>query len=237
MDPQMNKLLKWSVQNSQQQNADGSLTAPPTAEELSRNLTPDMINSLMGGPSDADLMKAAMELLLSDEADLENKMIAFDNFEQLIESIDNANNLEPLGLWTPLVKLLQHEEADMRRMAAWCIGTAVQNNEKAQDKVSTASTISTMQEDQNRNKLTDIQLIVLNAIPTLVTVATSDSNPATRKKSVYALSSAVRNYQPALNELIKSLPENYSKDKVDAADMEAIDKIMDQLRTHPVESA
>lgn len=214
MDPQMNKLLKWSVQNSQQQNADGSLTAPPTAEELSRNLTPDMINSLMGGPSDADLMKAAMELLLSDEADLENKMIAFDNFEQLIESIDNANNLEPLGLWTPLVKLLQHEEADMRRMAAWCIGTAVQNNEKAQDK-----------------------LIVLNAIPSLVTVATSDSNPATRKKSVYALSSAVRNYQPALNELIKSLPENYSKDKVDAADMEAIDKIMDQLRAHPVESA
>lgn len=233
----MNKLLKWSVQNSQQQNADGSLTAPPTAEELSRNLTPDMINSLMGGPSDADLMKAAMELLLSDEADLENKMIAFDNFEQLIESIDNANNLEPLGLWTPLVKLLQHEEADMRRMAAWCIGTAVQNNEKAQDKVSTASTTSTMQEDQNRNKLTSIQLIVLNAIPTLVTVATSDSNPATRKKSVYALSSAVRNYQPALNELIKSLPENYSKDKVDAADMEAIDKIMDQLRAHPVESA
>ncbi|KAK5787562.1 hypothetical protein VI817_010059 [Penicillium citrinum] len=237
MDPQMNKLLKWSVQNSQQQNANGSLTAPPTAEELSRNLTPDMINSLMGGPSDADLMKAAMELLLSDEADLENKMIAFDNFEQLIESIDNANNLEPLGLWTPLVKLLQHEEADMRRMAAWCIGTAVQNNEKAQDKVSTASTTSTMQEDQNRNKLTSIQLIVLNAIPTLVTVATSDSNPATRKKSVYALSSAVRNYQPALNELIKSLPENYSKDKVDAADMEAIDKIMDQLRAHPVESA
>ncbi|OQE21211.1 hypothetical protein PENSTE_c012G07550 [Penicillium steckii] len=214
MDPQMNKLLKWSVQNSQQQNADGSLTAPPTAEDLSRNLTPDMINSLMGGPSDADLMKAAMTMLLSDETDLENKMIAFDNFEQLIESIDNANNLEPLGLWTPLVKLLEHEEADMRRMAAWCVGTAVQNNQKAQDK-----------------------LIVLNAIPTLVRIATSDSNAATRKKSVYALSSAVRNYQPALNELIKSLPESYSKDKVDAADMEAVDKIMDQLRAHQVESA
>jgi hypothetical protein len=33
------------------------------------------------------------------------------------------------------VELLKHEEAEMRRMAAWCIGTAVQNNEKAQDKV------------------------------------------------------------------------------------------------------
>lgn len=214
MNPEMNKLLKWSVQNSQQQNEDGTLTAPPSAEELSRNLTPDMINALMGGPSDADLMKAAMEMLLSDEADLENKMIAFDNFEQLIEGIDNANNLEPLGLWTPLVKLLQHDEPDMRRMAAWCIGTAVQNNQTAQDK-----------------------LIVLNAIPALVKIATTDSNAATRKKSVYALSSAVRNYQPALNELVKALPEGYSKDKVDAADMEAVDAVMDKLRAHPVESA
>ena len=110
-------------------------------------------------------------------------------------------------------------------------------SQKAQDKVSTTTTTTIVQEDQNNSKLTNIQLIVLNAIPTLVKVATSDSNAATRKKSVYALSSAVRNYQPALNELIKSLPENYSKDKVDAADMEAIDKIMDQLRAHPVESA
>lgn len=94
-----------------------------------------MLSSLFGGPSDADLMKAAMAALHSDDVNLENKMIAFDNFEQMIEGIDNANNMEPLGLWTPLVQLLEHEEADMRRMSAWCIGTAVQNNEKAQDKV------------------------------------------------------------------------------------------------------
>jgi len=205
----MNKLLKWSVQNSQQKNADGTVSAPPSAQEASRNLTPDMINALMGGPSDADLMKAAMEVLHSEESDLENKMIAFDNFEQLIEGIDNANNLEPLGLWTPLVQLLQHEEADMRRYAAWCIGTAVQNNEKAQDK-----------------------LVVLNAIPTLVTIATTDLHPATRKKAVYALSSAVRNYQPAMNELIKVLPHGYPTDKTDAGDMEVVDAIMDKLRGH-----
>ncbi|CEO58373.1 Hsp70 nucleotide exchange factor fes1 [Penicillium brasilianum] len=214
MDPTMNKLLKWSVANSEQKNADGTVTAPPSAEEASRTLTPDMINALMGGPSDADLMKAAMEVLHSDESDLENKMIAFDNFEQMIEGIDNANNLEPLGLWTPLVQLLKHEEADMRRMAAWCIGTAVQNNEKAQDR-----------------------FVVLNGIPTLVSMATGDPNPAARKKSIYALSSAVRNYQPAMNELVKVLPEGYPTDKTDAGDMEAIDAIMDKLRAHPVESA
>ncbi|KAJ5203998.1 Hsp70 nucleotide exchange factor fes1 [Penicillium cinerascens] len=214
MDPQMNKLLKWSVQNSQQQDEDGTTTAPPPTNEAGRTLTPDMINALFGGPSEADLMKAAMEVLHSDESDLENKLIAFDNFEQLIEGIDNANNLEPLGLWSPLVKLLQHEEAEMRRYAAWCIGTAVQNNEKAQDK-----------------------LIVLNAIPTLANMAMTDPNPAARKKSIYALSSAVRNYQPAMNELVKALPEGYPTENVDSGDMEAVDAIMDKLRETPVGSA
>lgn len=139
MDPNMNNLLKWGIENSTasreaaaREAADGNAAAaaPPP-----RQLNPEMLSALFGGPSDADLMKASMEALHSDEVDLENKLIAFDNFEQLIESIDNANNLAPLGLWTPLVELLKHEDAEMRRMAAWCIGTAVQNNEKAQDKV------------------------------------------------------------------------------------------------------
>lgn len=205
----MNNLLKWGIQNStnaqqsSDSNNDGS-QAPRT------NVTPQMLNALFGGPSEADLMKAAMEALHSDEVDLENKLVAFDNFEQLVESIDNANNLEPLGLWTPLVELLKHKEPDMRRMAAWCIGTAVQNNEKAQDK-----------------------LIVMNAIPSLVSLSTGDPEKAVRKKAVYALSSAVRNYQPTMNEFVKHLPEEYASGKVDAGDMDTIDAIMDKLRAHP----
>lgn len=215
MDANMNNLLKWSIQNSTTQQSDAPNASNNTADSSARGLTPEMLSALFGGPSDADLMKAAMEALHSDEVDLENKLIAFDNFEQLIESIDNANNLDPLGLWTPLVELLQHEEAEMRRMAAWCIGTAVQNNEKAQDK-----------------------LVVFNAVPKLVTMSTTDSNPATRKKAVFALSSAVRNYQPAMDELVKHLPEGYSQgEKVDAGDMDAVDAIMDRLRAHPVPSS
>lgn len=232
----MNKLLKWSVQNSQPQNGDGTAVAPP-ANEAGRNLTPDMINALFGGPTEADLMKAAMEVLHSDESDLENKLIAFDNFEQLIEGIDNANNLEPLGLWTPLVKLLHHEEAEMRRYAAWCIGTAVQNNEKAQDKVCTLGISTESGIGGVEANFPSAQLVVLNAIPTLVNMATTEPNPAARKKSVYALSSAVRNYQPAMNELVKALPEGYPTEKVDSGDMEAVDSIMNKLRETPVGSA
>ncbi|KAE8145610.1 Hsp70 nucleotide exchange factor fes1 [Aspergillus avenaceus] len=212
MDPNMNSLLKWSIQNSTNQENGNSNANNNTPDAASRGLTPEMLSSLFGGPTDADLMKASMTALRSDEVDLENKLIAFDNFEQLIENIDNANNLEPLGLWTPLIELLGHEDADMRRMAAWCVGTAVQNNEKAQDKV-----------------------IVFNAIPKLVTISTTDTSPTTRKKAVYAISSAVRNYQPAMDELMKHLPEGYPRgEKVDAGNMDAVDAIMDKLRAHPV---
>lgn len=125
----MNNLLKWGIQNSSASQSDPNAPTPRT------NLDPETLSALFGGPSQADLMKEAMAALLSDEVDLDNKLIAFDNFEQLIENIDNANNLEPLGLWTPLAGLLEHHEPEMRRMAAGCVGTAVQNNEKAQDKV------------------------------------------------------------------------------------------------------
>jgi len=77
----------------------------------------------------------------------------------------------------------------------------------------------------------------LNAIPTLVSISTSDSDAAARKKAVYALSSAVRNYQPAMDELTKSLPEGYSNEQPSAGDMDAVDLIMDRLRSHPVSSA
>ncbi|KAL2002515.1 hypothetical protein VTN02DRAFT_6650 [Thermoascus thermophilus] len=216
MDARMNELLKWSIENSDvsrraQDSQDSSSTSAPTL----RGLNPEAIKALFGGPSDAELMKESMAALHSDEVDLENKLIAFDNFEQLVETIDNANNMEPLGLWTPLVELLQHKEPEMRRMAAWCIGTAVQNNEKAQDK-----------------------LVVLNVIPTLVSLATTDPVQTVRRKAVYTLSSAVRNYQPAMDELVKHLPEGYPRDqKVDAGDMGAVDAIMEKLREHPVASA
>ena len=253
-DPRLNSLLKWSIQNSA---TDEGSTATPgstdqqqqhltpdtanngpqgsTAEAASRGLTPEMLSSLFGGPSEADLMKAAMAALVADDVDLEDKMVAFDNFEQLIESLDNANNMEPLGLWSPLVGLLAHEEPDMRRMAAWSVGTAVQNNEKSQDKVRYhLPSFPPLDLEKEGLSLTD-QIVVLNVLPTLVQMATSDPAPAARKKAVYAISSAVRNYQPAMDELLKHLPDGYPRadQKVDAGDMEAVDVIMDKLRAHP----
>ena len=137
MDPGMNQLLKWSIENADASRDDPTATTDPKAERPSgRPLNADALNALLGGPTDADLMRESMATIQNPEISLENKLVAFDNFEQLIENLDNANNMEPLGLWTPLVEQLENEDPDMRRMAAWCLGTAVQNNIKAQERVS-----------------------------------------------------------------------------------------------------
>lgn len=200
----MNQLLKWSIENS----SNPSTTDPKAERPSGSPLNADALNSLFGGPSDATLMKESIAAIQSSEVNLDNKLVAFDNFEQLIENIDNANNLEPTGLWIPLIGLLDSEEAELRRYAAWCIGTAVQNNVKAQT-----------------------QLLGGEAIPKLVKLSTQESNEQVRRKAIYALSSEVRNYQPGLDVAVKALPKAFAPEgAIDAGDMEAVDRVIEQLR-------
>lgn len=141
MDARLNNLLKWGIENTSSPAVNSTSTngANPsdleTSQSSSNGLNAEALHALMGGPSDADLMKESMAAILSPEISLPNKLVAFDNLEQLIEQIDNANNMHTLGLWAPLLTVLQSEESDLRRMAAWCMGTAVQNNLVAQERV------------------------------------------------------------------------------------------------------
>lgn len=79
------------------------------------------------------------------------------------------------------------------------------------------------------------KLLVLNVLPTLVSLATNDPDAKVRRKSIYAISSAIRNFQPNMNEVLIHLPAEYkTSDHVDAGDMDAIDTILDKLRGGPV---
>ena len=212
----MNQLLKWSIENSQTVSDDPSSTTDPKAVRPSgRPLNAEALNSLFGGPTDADLMKDSMAAVLSPDVSLENKMIAFDNFEQLIENLDNANNMDNLGLWTPLVSLLDSEASDIRRYACWCAGTAVQNNVKSQER-----------------------LLTMGAIPKIINLALNDSEEAVRRKAIYALSSEVRNFQLGLDEAVKALPRSVAPEgAVSAGNMDAVDHIMEALRAQSARKA
>lgn len=202
----LNSLLQWGIENSDS-------TSQPTDQQRdpTRGLNAKALAELLGGPSDADRMRGAMAAIVAptEQVDLENKLIAWDNFEQLIEQIDNANNLESLGLWAPLIQQLDNPEPEMRKMAAWSISTAVQNNVKCQER-----------------------FLATGAIPKLAKLATEDSNQAVRRKAVFALSSEVRNFQPGLEELLKSVPKSAwgGSQRLEAGDMDAVDEIIQTLR-------
>lgn len=228
MDKNLNELLKWSIeaQTSGQNGAgtgvtstagtnndaapNGNTTAATTAPQS--QLNPEILAALLGGPSDAELMRQSMAAITSDVVPLSEKLVAFDNFEQLIESLDNANNMPQLDLWTPLLAQLAAAEPDLRRYAAWCVGTAVQNNERSQER-----------------------LLAMGGLPGLVRLATDDAEQeAVRRKAIYALSSACRNYQPAMDVVAAELEKKGARaeggGKVDATNMDAVDEVMNDLK-------
>lgn len=205
MDKHLNELLKWSIENQEVGGPDAPRAAPGEGPQVNQ----EAIERLFGGPSDADLMRASMDAVLDPEVTLDNKLIAFDNFEQLIERLDNANNISSLGLWTPLLDCLAHEESEMRKMAAWCVGTAVQNNPPSQER-----------------------LLAIGGLPKLVGLATEETETeAVRRKAVYALSSAVRNYQPGMDAATEELgKKGLEGGKTDAENMDAVDAVMNDLK-------
>lgn len=206
MDKHTSNLLSWSIANSAP-NTDNQDSSQAQNDRPLR-LNQDTLRALMGGPSDADLMKSSMAAILSDEVPIDEKMIAFDNFEQLVEQLDNANNILPLGLWPPLKSQLSNDDASIRRMAAWCIGTAVQNNEKSQQ--------AALQQ---------------GVIEVVAKMCLDETDNQTRRKACYALSSLIRNNQANMDEASKHLPTSVTgPDAVNAQDMDVVDAIMGKLR-------
>lgn len=162
-------------------------------------------------------MIASMQAITSSDPEitLDDRIIAFDNFEQLIENLDNANNLAACSLWTPLLNQLSNPEKELRKMAAWCIGTAVQNNEKSQERC-----------------------LALGGVEALTKVCLDEKEAKdVRRKAIYAISSEVRNYQAAMDVFAGELEKAGRKvGKIDAADMDSIDEIMEGLRSEAAKS-
>ncbi|KAF2722079.1 armadillo/beta-catenin-like repeat-containing protein [Polychaeton citri CBS 116435] len=214
-DPGLNSLLQWGIENSDSSRNNATTAPSDQQRDPVRSLNADALAQLLhNAPSDADSMLHAMAAIVAplDQVDLDNKLIAWDNFEMLIENIDNANNMESLKLWTPLLGQLDSEIAESRRWSAACLSTAVQNNPRSQER-----------------------LLAMGGVSKLAALALKEAeDKLVKKKAINALSSEVRNYQPALTELEKELPDNLASDgrKTDAGDMEAVDSIIQRLRDH-----
>lgn len=148
----MEKLLQWAVNNTDN-NALSEQAAAIRRGDVQvdpKRYDPKVLEAILG-KDDATRMKGKMTkrrvfflhgtdsfftdavACISDPDDtVENKEIALDNLELLIEGIDNARNIQNMKLWPGIIAQLDAEAPSVRKGCAWVCGTAVQNNPEAQ---------------------------------------------------------------------------------------------------------
>lgn len=133
-DKNAQQLLQWGLAQSSSttsSNDIASISADIASGRRPDLSDPNLYDALMG-KSEAQMMREELSLAVNPTAPLEDRLVALDNFEMLIEQIDNSNNITSMGMWPPLISLLHSEEPKVQTAAAWILGTAVQNNDKAQ---------------------------------------------------------------------------------------------------------
>lgn len=144
------QLLKWSIAQSTPGGGSGDAEADaanhPGIQQIAGDIAsgrrpdladPALYDALMG-KSEAQMMREELSVALDINRPESDRIQALDNFEMLIEQIDNANNITSMKMWEPLLGLLtgsqeSHATSPSIQVATlWIVGTAVQNNDKAQ---------------------------------------------------------------------------------------------------------
>lgn len=164
----MEKILQWSIASQSGDKEAMEKIGAPTPEELSKLFG-------AGGADEPTLMKQAIVVVENPEATLEAKETAFDNFEMLVENLDNANNIENLKLWPNVIAQLQSTES-LSVLAASIIGVATQNNPDSQK--------AFLAKENGLSKLIEL-------------VNDESTSRELRLKSLFAMSCLVRNYPDA----------------------------------------
>ncbi|CED82723.1 Armadillo/beta-catenin-like repeat-containing protein [Phaffia rhodozyma] len=191
----MESLLRWGIENSVPASGDASelhqVAAEVAAGKRKDLLDPALYEAIMG-KSDAVLMKEAMAAATDKGNDVEQRIVALENFEMLVEQIDNANNLEFLNFWAPLIELLIDPEDEIRQHACWVCGTAVQNNAQAQNAFMKLNPLPTL-------------LALISTVPAPsdlhLPAHVSKSSQATRSRAMYALSGTLKHNAYAIGRM------------------------------------
>ncbi|OAJ41290.1 hypothetical protein BDV3_006130 [Batrachochytrium dendrobatidis] len=162
------ELLQWSVINSTTETEDAPATSNQNAPARTEPIDSKWIDLILG-KGDAVRMKECVEAALDESRTEQVRVLACDELELLVESLDNANDLKSLKLWQPIISLLSSDLAQLRMYGAWVLGTAVQNNPKSQKDFMDAGGIAP----------------ILNLLET-------DKDDTVRTKAFYCISGAIK---------------------------------------------
>ncbi|PWN18127.1 Fes1-domain-containing protein [Microstroma glucosiphilum] len=184
----MDALLKWSMQ---QQSSDPQAPTPSQlAEDIKAGKRPDLdpkVLEAMMGKSEATMMQEELRAAVDFQRSEDDREVALDNFEMLIESIDNANLITSMKMWSPLLALLSSTSSSPRLQVAtlWILGTACQNNPSAQDALLHAHSTP---EGAGGEQALDLILAILR----------DSQDMAVRAKAMYALSALLGHHPRAV---------------------------------------
>lgn len=157
-------LLNWALSNSSSDR--------PASNQSPHVLDEELVEAILG-KSEAKQMKECVEFACDTSNSLDDRLSLLDELEMLVESIDNANDVEQMGLWPKIFSLLDSSEdrEDKIKVATlWVIGTAAQNNPKAQQ-----------------------ALLKYNVLEVVFNIFSSPENDIeVRKKSFYVISSLAK---------------------------------------------
>lgn len=169
----MEKLLQWSIA---QQSGDKE------AMEKIGQPDPKMLEQLFGAPDEAALMRQAISVVENPDASDDDKLVALENFEMLIENLDNANNIENMKLWPAVIAQLLSSNVEFQVLAASIVGIATQNNPDSQTAF----------------------LAKENGLAKLVQLARDSATPSQLVlKALFAMASLVRNFPQGTDEFVK----------------------------------
>ncbi|WFD18960.1 hsp70 nucleotide exchange factor fes1 [Malassezia caprae] len=171
------ELLKWGIRHAPM-NPDGTSSVAQVAADVAAGRRPDLADpglyEAIMGKSEAQMMQEELAVATDASRATEDRCTALDNFEMLIEQVDNANNMAPMGMWPAVRSLLDADAPEIQSATAWVIGTAIQNNDKAQ--------AAALEHD------------VLAPLLTLL----SSAHSGVQNKCAYALSALLRHYPAAV---------------------------------------
>ncbi|XP_022874800.1 hsp70 nucleotide exchange factor FES1 [Olea europaea var. sylvestris] len=118
-------------------------------------------------PSDAQLMKTAIDDLNNSSLSLEDRHRALEELLILVEPVDNANDLHKLGGLTAVIGELDHPDPEIRTISAWVLGKASQNNPVVQKQILELGPLTKLMEMVN-STFTEEAIKALYALSALI---------------------------------------------------------------------
>ncbi|XP_022148873.1 nucleotide exchange factor SIL1 isoform X1 [Momordica charantia] len=195
----LDSMLQWAIGHSDPAKLKGTAQdvkqLSPSALKKRQEEIKDLMEKLKM-PSDAKLIQIAIDDLKNSSLSLEDHHRALQELLVLVEPIDNANDLNKLGGIAVLIHELNHIDPNARKVAAWILGKASQNNPIVQK-----------------------QVLELGALAKLVTMVKSDFVEEAIK-ALYAISALIRNnlsgqelfYAESGDSLLQDILSNSSMD-------------------------